>query len=81
MPRLYRGGYNRKGKENAMVTNPNFHDVQLKVSLGTRKVLAEAVKLAGADNLGRPIPQYAVLHDAIVIHRDKLKAEKQKRKG
>ncbi len=63
-----------------MVRNPNFLDVQIKNSLGTRKVLDEAVKLAGTDKLGRPIPQYAVLHDAIVEHRDKLKAEKQKRK-
>ncbi len=61
-----------------MVTNPNFQDVQLKVSLGTRKVLTEAVKLAGTDHLGRPIPQYAVIHEAIVNHRDKLKAEKRK---
>ena len=64
-----------------MVTNPNFRQTNLKVSLGTHGVLAEAVKLAGTDKFGRPIPGYAVIHEALVQYRDRLKAEKQKRKG
>ena len=64
-----------------MVTNPNFRQTNLKVSMGTHKLLAECVKLAGSDEMGRPIPAYAVVHRAMEQYRDKLKAEKQKRKG
>ncbi len=64
-----------------MVANPKFQNIQVKVSLGTHAILAECVKLSGKDEFGRPIPAYAVVHRAFELYRDKLKAEKQKRKG
>ena len=43
----------------------DFDAVWVKRNLGTRKVLAEAVKLAGKDDLGRKIPAYYVMHEAL----------------
>ena len=60
-----------------MNTHKDFECVQIKKSLKTRKVLSEAVKLAGTDSLGRKIPVYAVIHAALVEYVEKRKADEE----
>ncbi len=57
-----------------------FETIQLKKSLRTRELLAEAVRLTPPDELGRKVPAYAVVDRAIKEHVKKL-ARTAKAKG
>jgi len=55
----------------------DFISLQCKLSLGTREIVKECGQLLGRDEMGRTLPDYYVLHKALVEMRDRLKVEQQ----
>lgn len=49
--------------------------IGIKPSLGTAAVLDEIESLMTKDKLGRRVPRYAIVHNAIVAFRNALKKE------